>query len=609
MLFSINCNLVSQVTIGSSIKPNKGAFLDLKETEASSVDVNDMSSITNSTKGLLFPKVSLKSYDKLTPLFGGRNDGLGNWSDESTEQEKATSTGMVVFNTNGDAVNLNQGMYVWVMNEWIKLSSDQGNSIISVTDCEDIVVNGSYVIGVNLNESNYIDMNVNVTKKGVYSITINSNNGYSFYGSGVFVETGEMHLRILGQGTPTRAGTDNLTMTGMNTSCNIEIEVQEYISDYSLVCGTAVVAGDYYKNDVLNANNKILINVNVKGLGSYNIYTETKNGIKFSAKGIFTSIGTQQVVLLGDGIPTVNEDFDISITTDSENESAISCNVTIPVTLPAMTYAVIGTGVWSWAADARQLALSSTSGSFSPTGIVKIKSLNQLWSTDSSSAAQGYLNNGTSTGYPDVILYFAYGTNPTQELTDALANYINAGGCLLYASSDNTAPYVQLLMNSIFGSGTVNVTNQTAGPDDNVYMIKYDNSNPIINGPFGNLSGQYWGEDNTSAYSIVMTNLPPNSTQISSAVTTTNTSLNPGTSIIWYNQNKHFVYFGDSTGASTSDNSTDSYPSYYSVTGTPRSKLYGPGGTYNRYIYNSALELNSLHYLLKKALTDGINSY
>ncbi len=609
-LIVLKFNAISQVTVGSDFSAETGSLLEVKQKEILSPIENDLKSLTNSEKGVLFPKVSLKSFDKLTPLYGGIDDGKGNWSDDSTPEEKLKATGMVVFNTNEDAESLDRGLYMWQLDEWIKLSEANGAASFDIVNCDAIRINGSYTEGIPTTDSEYINIVVNVKKKGSYAILITSNNGYSFFGSGTIVELGTMTIKVPSQGTPVKIGIDKLNISGLNidSECAPTVEVLEAISTYSLVCSSAIVQGEYYKNQPLTASNSIKVNINVSKIGSYNIYTENKNGISFSSKGTFSSIGTQSITLTGSGIPSVNEDFNMDLYANTVNGTS-KCTITIPIILPEMTYAVIGYGVWSWAAPARTRALANSGNSFSPTGNVRIKNFSELWSTNSSVTAERYLTSGYQGKYPDVVLYFAYGTNPTTALTTALYNYINAGGCLLYGSSDNTTNAVQILMDGLFGSGTVTVANQTGGGLDNVYQIAYDASNPIINGPFGNLSGQYWGEDNQSNYSIIMENLPSNSVQICSAISTTKPDINPAYSIVWYNDRKNFIYFGDSTGASLTDTSTNSYPTVYNNSGVPISKLYGPGAPNNKYVYNAALELNSIAFLVKKAAVSGINNY
>ena len=204
-------------------------------------------------------------------------------------------------------------------------------------------------------------------------------------------------------------------------------------------------------------------------------------------------------------------------------------------------------------------------------------------------------------------MYFAHSAKPTTDLTTVLINYINAGGCVIYGSEDNSKDDVNILMNGIFGMSPA--INQIGSGSDDVYMINNNlKDDPIINGPFGNVAGGYWGEDNVSDNSIVMTELPPYSVQICPANSEKKKNTHhPATSIVWYNNAKNFVYFGDSVGSSSNNSSDNAYPSIYSTQGMPKTKIYGPGSTYNEYVYNSTLELNAVAWALKKAAIAGIN--
>lgn len=609
LLFAIVITTQAQVTIGSGEDPERGALLEHKERNATN-PTSEVTSLENSKKGVLYPKVFLYDASKLTPLYGGSDTGSGVWSDESTADEKLRATGMVVYNVNPDAINMDDGLYMWQIDQWVKLNQD-GAAIIAPVDCSAIRINGSFIQGVPMNDNNYVEVGLNITKKGSFVISILSGNGYSFYYSGVALQTGNLTVKVPAQGTPALVGENTLTFTGVSlvSGCEPKITVQEAIASYTMLCSSVIVQGQYYKGQVLTSSHVIKMNINVSETGSYNIYTETTNGISFKATGTFANVGTQQVTLFGTGVPTINEEFKVSIKSNTPLGSA-ECSATIPIILPAMTYAIIGNGVWSWETAARTDALALSGVSFNPNGVVRIQSFTRLWSTSSTSTATTNLANGVGGKYPDVVLYFAYGANPTAGLTTALLNYINAGGCVIYGSSDNTSSDVNILLSGLFGITTAQA--QEAGSSntsDNVYQIANNSSDPIINGPFGNLAGMYWGEDNASSGSVVMTSLPPNSVQICSAVSTTKTDINPAISIVWYNNNKNFVYFGDSTGASKTDSSTSSYPTIYNSTGTPVSKLYGPGSSNNKYVFNAALEFNCIAWAIKRAAVSGINPY
>lgn len=101
----------AQVTIGSLAAPRAGAILDLKE---------DDSVGTNSTKGLLMPRVALEKRNELKPTYTGT----------LTESIKESHTGLILFNMStilGEG--LCPGLYVWNSEEWKRLYGRCGPDI------------------------------------------------------------------------------------------------------------------------------------------------------------------------------------------------------------------------------------------------------------------------------------------------------------------------------------------------------------------------------------------------------------------------------------------------------------------------------------------------
>lgn len=605
-----------QVTIGSGEKPESGALLDLKQiTEV--VDGEH-----DSYKGLMLPRVILSKKNELFPMFladpedptSGAN---AEYTTSKTKLDKS-HTGLIVYNLNeNDDEELCLGLNQWDGEQWNCFESKMGNAQFEEVTCDNIVIWGRYVEGKPLDASNYITVNLNIVKEGAYTIKIETTNGYSFYGTGVALNKGPLAIELTGQGQPQTAQTDILTASGITLAagCTPSIQVSSSLAEFSLSCSDIIVSGSYKKGTPLTTDNTIKVRVNVSKEGAYSIYTPVTNGIRFEASGEFSAsqFGSQLVTLIGKGTPTIVEDFPIKITTSSPQGNA-ECSTTIPVTLPAMTYAVIETGTWSWAENARKEAFNGDS--FGVNGLIRIESFNQLWQTTSQTTAANNLTNGYGADkkFPDVVLYFAYGTNPNAAITSALIQYINKGGSVIYGSSDNTATDVNIMMKGIFGIETAIAQTRSGSAnvgDDDVYPIANDSTDPIINGPFGNLAGRHWGEDNGTTGSVIMTQLPPNSIQICSARSESKTDHDPSYSIVWYNESYNFCYFGDSVGASETDTSTSSYPAIYN-NGLPRSKNYGPSessGAFRKFVFNSALELNAVAWAMKKAAVSGINPY
>lgn len=601
----------AQVTIGAGEQPVSGALLQLKDKE------NVTDGTFNASKGLALPRVTLSDKHELYPMFlqNPEDPTSGPNADYSEPTNKLaldkTHTGLIVYNlVEDDDKELCLGLNQWDGEQWNCFESKMGNAKFAPVSCSDITVGGVYVEGTATTSMNYLSINLNVAKTGAFAITATSGNGYSFYLSGIALSVGGMTVNVPCQGTPIAVQTDKLTFSGIDlvAGCEPEVEVSSAVASYSLNCSSIVANGQYMKGTVLTSSNTITLNVTITTSGSYNISTPLTNGIRFSASGNFT-VGTQTVTLIGSGTPTVNVDFPVTINANTQQGNDI-CSATVPMTLPAMTYAVIGSGsTYSWNSSPRSSALTNGGVSFGPNGIVKIVSFTQLWATSTVNTAANYLNGSYNNGaMPDVVLYFAYGAAPNTNITTALRDYINKGGCVIYGSADGTSSDVNVLLSGLFGISPAQA--QSGGQsDDDVYPISNLPNDPVINGPFGNLSARHWGEDNATTGSVIMTQLPTNSVQVCTARSASKTSQDPQYSIVWYNDSKNFFYFGDSVGSSTTDNSTGAYPARYNNQGLPLSKNYGPGSAWNQFIYNSALELNAVAWAVKKAAVSGINPH
>lgn len=504
-----------QVTIGSTEVPVAGSILELKEWTANQGGIT-------ASKGLLLPRVSLKSRVQLTPLYGGEDNGDGTWTDDSTPQDKVSAAGMMVYNMNSDTIELyKEGVYVWSGESWKSIGNDASNYTI---DCSNVKVKGLYENRKVLDDTHYIEVEIAVSSGGRYKI-----------------ETGVL------------------------------------------------------------------------------------NGISFRGEGVLP-MGTHTVRLAGSGTVSIKKPFNIDIVAKT-SQGNVTCTARIPVIYPKMKYAVIGraNSVYTWSGTPRGRLLEASTmegGSFSPTGIVQIGKL-KLWRNVMQSAADAktqlgwtYFNaNGVldpSIRFPDVILYYSYQAQADAELAKLLSAYINAGGCILFGSQDRDFDTVNHMMVQIFGMSSTVAERQIAGSTiwDNPYPIANLPNDPIINGPFGNLTGKYWGEDNDSNGSIIVKELPENSVQICTAQSTSKPTVNPNYSIVWYNTVKNFVYIGDSTGASLTDNSTGAYPARYRREGDayyPMEKSYGAPTPMP--VVNAALELNALAWLIERAVDHGINEY
>ncbi|MCC8145657.1 MAG: Ig-like domain-containing protein [Bacteroidales bacterium] len=113
----------SQVVIGSTDDPHSAAVLELKNTTTRGFQ-----------QGLLFPQVSLNAASEWFPL----------------DETNGTVEGMVVFNTNETATDVNQlkgkGLYIWINNVWQKISlGDSTNPVPDIFYPESITLDPTRV--------------------------------------------------------------------------------------------------------------------------------------------------------------------------------------------------------------------------------------------------------------------------------------------------------------------------------------------------------------------------------------------------------------------------------------------------------------------------------
>jgi hypothetical protein len=179
-------------------------------------------------------------------------------------------------------------------------------------ECLPKTVAGAYVAKKVLNDSNFIEVEINVLKAGSYTISTETINGYSFKATGNVTATGSNTIKLKGQGTPTSSGTNTFTVRFDTTFCYIQVVVLPEGNGGTAVftlqgsgsnCLDANIQGIYMKNTPVTINNKVVLKVNVTTIGTYSISTSTINGITFSGTGTFATTGVQTVTVNASGTP------------------------------------------------------------------------------------------------------------------------------------------------------------------------------------------------------------------------------------------------------------------------------------------------------------------
>jgi hypothetical protein len=201
---------------------------------------------------------------------------------------------------------------------------------------------------------------IRVINPGPYSITTDSVNGVTFFGSGNYT-VGIDTVVLTATGIPVTAAFTPYTYT-INTSpsCSFNRVVSNISSGGTAVIGSISCVGGgtgamTVGTSVSTTNVSQAITIDVTKLGSYNIRTDTVNGVTFSATGDFSTMGLQTIELVASGIPVAASDspfiytiitspscsFNRTVSNLSSGGTAVlgslNCNVTSSGTMTART--------------------------------------------------------------------------------------------------------------------------------------------------------------------------------------------------------------------------------------------------------------------------------
>lgn len=170
-------------------------------------------------------------------------------------------------------------------------------------NCASAIVNGTYIQNTAVNSSNYVDITVNVTTIGTYSITA-TGGGLTFSKTGAFTVTGNQTVRLNASGTAPTAGANTITFAAPFASCNFSVNVTAPAA-FTINCAGATVNGTYQIGSALNATHTVVLPITVTTAGAYSI-TTTINGMTFSGSGtvVLTPTPTASITLNGTGTPT-----------------------------------------------------------------------------------------------------------------------------------------------------------------------------------------------------------------------------------------------------------------------------------------------------------------
>lgn len=202
-------------------------------------------------------------------------------------------------------------------------------------DCMPSAVTGIYKVDSTLTSDNFIDVNVDVTNTGTYTIVSDTVNGFSFKGAGSFTATGTNIVRLQGTGKPIAAGVSSFVIKYGTSSCVMDITVMGIAgsnADFLLggspssCAGFTLGSGTYTAGQPLLPTNNAVTQVQVLATGSYAIGTDTINGMYFRAVGAFSTLGVQSLTIVGQGTPVIAGSFNFTL-----KNATSSCTFSITV--------------------------------------------------------------------------------------------------------------------------------------------------------------------------------------------------------------------------------------------------------------------------------------
>ncbi len=225
-------------------------------------------------------------------------------------------------------------------------------------DCAPILVNGNYFKDTILKATNYVDIQVDFTKIGVYTIKTDTVNGYSFSATASTALLGANTVRLIGSGKPVRDGFDVFTVKFDGGSCEFSVVVNLgtgggggttaifTFPNTGAACTGATQTNNFFATLPTNPSTHfITLLVNVSQAGTYSLNTTLLNGLTFTGTGSFAATGNgQPLILRASGTPTASglNTYNFSTTTPTASSCAFDLTVQVAPAPAAFTFNCAG---------------------------------------------------------------------------------------------------------------------------------------------------------------------------------------------------------------------------------------------------------------------------
>jgi hypothetical protein len=574
----------------------------------------------SSTEGVLVPRMTTAQRDAITHHLNS----------------------LTIFNTDQQCFN------VWndSTSQWQSLCMTPPPATLTI-NCGSATVNGYYFTGVPTDATNYLSLPVTVNTPGNFTLSVTTGNGYSFAYQGSAPEAGAIIVNVPAQGTPTNAKVDTISLQvngGTQEPCpSTTVTVNVPTVTYALNCGNTQVVGNFVNSTVYGGTGTSYIQTsvtvaNAAGMtsGTYTVVTDTLNGISFRGQGTWATKGsTYSLNIYPTGTLTSSQPDTFTLYVMNGTTIQDSCTAVVVPTLPPLTFLSVG-GADDYVPEGDQGVndasywVSHSPYNFGPTGTVKYANNGITWINGGTYNFSQYLSPATSSltfnGHPIAVdvVYIGYGGDMSATDASALVTYIKAGGVVWLADPVNSITDATIPNNNANWMGVLNgLYNSTTqyqgegGGYNNMYPLIAPSSDPLMNGPFGDLTGANWAEDGGGSAFVT----PPTGAIVYSnaytaygAFSVPAGTLIPGYVSVFRDPSYNFVYSADggwliSYGTSANNYTSGNYPAWYGAAPTyaPGSRVYNAYGSNGISASNTVLWCNWLAWAMQQAVTTGYN--
>jgi hypothetical protein len=216
-------------------------------------------------------------------------------------------------------------------------------------------IRGTYMVDMPMNSSNTVTIHANVSVPGVYFIQTPLINGIRFSAQGEVTTTGPTDIVLQAVGTPVNENNNGAPfyypVTVGGNACSISMTFSPFVpalTSIDLDCANAVISGTYVQDEPTSPTVHFIkipvIYTPSSVTGTYNISTDTVNGVVFSGSGILDPAQNDSILLVASGTPTNgNPDPYTYIYSFPNGTGQSTCNFIITVSGDYITANINGT--------------------------------------------------------------------------------------------------------------------------------------------------------------------------------------------------------------------------------------------------------------------------